>query len=444
VVLFQESYLVLQAKLSKIGVKKDSLAGSKRGLLLFMIVLLKESEVKLVELASSVASETISWRAVHFPFNNLLEHYQSDYQLQIAVNLLSDLLVDYEGGVFVCFDHAIIVLCRNVSKAKMDKAIFQLRYLFMDDPLAYDANGEENSLFCRIFDIGREYAEFFQICKTKLTQSTRAEGEISLYRKPAGASLKADKESNLFTPLKLAHIEQDLNKADLSRILRRQSVCVLDGNLHARKIFDEYYIRIPHLRQMLHTKIDLLSNQSLFAYLTHILDDRVMELMLQNPLRYLDAPVSLNFNIATILSKKFTEFDTIIKNMVKHTMVIELQIGDVFTDMRAFLAARNILENLGYKLCIDGVTNLSIVQIDRERLGFDFAKFQWNSDIEEDVNAGEHQHVMRAITSFGKNRVILTRCDNAQAVRYGQAMGINLFQGRFVDRLINPAGREEN
>lgn len=410
-----------------------------------MFTLIKDAEIKLVEIVGGISEEAISWRAVCFYFDKLLEQYRNQYQLQIAVNLLGDLLAEHDGGIFVSFDHVIILVCRNISKNKIDKAVFQLRYLFIDDPLAYESNGEENPDFCRVFDLGKEYAEFYQLCRKKLSQSKRigqdsqeAENFVMV------ADKGGDKASQGFTPAMLARIEHDLNKADLSRVLRRQPVCALTDNKNIRKVFDEYYIHISHLRQMLNVKMDFFSNRWLFSYLTQILDERMLDLLSMSPLRYLDSPVSLNFNIETLLSKKFKDFDSLIKPLIKFSIVIEIQIGDVFSDIRAFAAARNILQKLGYKICVDGLTNLSIVQIDREKLGFDFAKLQWNADLEEDIGASENQRIMNTVRNFGYNRVILSRCDNVQAVNYGQAMGINLFQGRFIDGLINPKQKVEN
>jgi hypothetical protein len=108
------------------------------------------------------------------------------------------------------------------------------------------------------------------------------------------------------------------------------------------------------------------------------------------------------------------------------------------------MTARNALQRMGYKVCVDGLTSLSIVQINRDRLGFDLAKLQWNADLETDISTDENQAIMRAIKSCGQNRVILCRCDTRQAINYGQAMSINLFQGRFLDRLLNPKNKVEN
>lgn len=415
-----------------------------------MLTTTRDAESKLIDTLNSLVDEAGSWRGVHFRFEQLLDQYRSEYQVQIAVNLVNDLLAAHQGGIFVCWDKCIILLCRHVTRPQLEKAIFQLRYLFMDDPLAYDAAGDENPQFCRVYDLGIEYAEFYQFCKRKLAQSKRsapeekgaspAEAEeMPLALRPAGPA-----SATAFTPTRLAHVEHDLNKADLSRVFRRQPVCAVTQDFNARRVFEEYYIHIAHLRQMLHMDTDFLSNRFLFKYLTLILDERMLDLLTLTPARYIDAPLSLNFNLETILSRKFIEFDSSIRPMVKVPIVVEIHIGDVFGDMPAFVAARNILRGLGYKICIDGVTSLSMQQIGREQLGIDLAKLQWNADLESDANRIENRPLLRAIESFGQSRVILSRCDTRQAVSYGLAMGVTLFQGRFLDRLVNPHQKVEN
>ena len=40
----------------------------------------------------------------------------------------------------------------------------------------------------------------------------------------------------------------------------------------------------------------------------------------------------------------------------------------------------------------------------------------------------------------GPTRVILTRCDNEDAIRLGQGLGINMFQGRAMDNILAQSG----
>jgi EAL domain-containing protein (putative c-di-GMP-specific phosphodiesterase class I) len=409
-----------------------------------MFIVTRETERKLVDTVGGINNEASSWRAVYFKFDQLLEQYRNEYQKQIAINLLGDLLVAHQGGIYVFPDNTIILLCRNITKGQLDKAIFQLRYLFMDDPLAYDAGGDENPEFCSVFDLGVQYAEFYQLCRKKLSQNIRVEQNSGGGPRAAQGETPPQNVARSFTPSRLAHVEHDLNKADLSRVFRRQPVCAVTADYDVRRIFDEYYIHISHLRQMLRTEADFLGNRTLFRYLTQLLDDRMLDMLIAAPARNFETPVSLNFNIETILSRKFRDFDAIIKPVLKVSLVIEIQIGDIFSDIAAYITARNLLQKMGYKVCIDGLTTLGITLIERDRLGFDLAKLQWNAEIDADVGAEENYTVMRAVKSCGPNRVILCRCDTRQAISYGQALGINLFQGRFLDRILNPNQKVEN
>lgn len=411
-----------------------------------MFTTTKDAEPKLVELVASIEDEASSWRAVHYRFNRLQEHYRSNYQIKIAVNLINDLLKSHQGGLFVFRDFSLYLVVKDVTKSQLDKVAFQLRYLFADDPLAYDTEGDENPEFCQVYDLGVAYDEFYDVTRRRVVkgaQKAKATAAV-VEKKPAKAKEEDGEHPHLLTPARLSTIERDLQNADLSRVMRRQPVCAAVPNMMVRRVFDEFYISIAHLRQLLHANTDLLSNRWLFKYLTQILDLRMLNMLRRNATRHIDRPISLNLNIETLLSDEFTKFDEAIKPSMKVSIVIEIQIADVFSDMAAFLVAKETVQKLGYRVCLDGLTNLSFTQIDRERLGFDLAKLQWNADLDSDLKSRDNKQLAEAVKQCGPNRIILCRCDTRQAVDYGQALGISLFQGRFLDKIIDPTAKVEN
>lgn len=417
------------------------------------------AEAKLAEKLATLDGET-GWGAIHFSFDRLLEHYRSDYQIKIAVNLLKDLLKDYEGHLFLCKDSTIFLLAQSVPKQLLDKVVFQLRYLFMDDPLAYAPDGEENKEFCQVYDLAEDGEQLLQRARQKMLQEGRASRGMATPSASAGApAAPAEKPASLLAQVKelaksapiklfnatsLAGIERDLSRADLSIVMRRQPICAAIPDMTVRRVFDELYINIAHLRQMLKLDIDLLSNRWLFKYLTELLDERMLHMIRLAPTRYLEHPVSLNLNVRSLMSDFFYEFDASVNPSVKVSVVIEIQISDVFEDMRGFLMAREAVQKMGYRVCLDGLSDLSFSQIDREALGFDLLKLQWNADITADLQSKQNKKIAEAIRRCGPNRVILTRCDNRKAVDYGQAMGVSLFQGRYLDKLMNPLAKVEN
>lgn len=411
----------------------------------------KDAEARLIETVEGLKDQSTGWRAVHFRFSRLLEHYKSDYQVKIAVNLINDLVKEPDGTIFVSPDYDIIVLTKGAQRSMLEKVVFQLRYLFMDDPLAYNADGQENPDFSYLYDLSVELEEFGKTMRKKLGASAKSEVMDNLINALGNLQKQATNQGTSstryikpITPSRLAAIERDLLPADLTRVIRKQPVCAAPENRPVRRVFDELYINIAHLRQALMADVDFTSNRWLFKYLTQLLDEKVLTLLRHNPGRYFDMPVSINLNVATLLSEKFMEFDTAIKPSIKVSIVLELQIADIFSDMEAFLAARNTVQKMGYRVCLDGLTAHSFMQVDRERLGFDLAKLQWNADAQGDMQSDLNQSLSAAVARCGANRIILCRCDTREAVDYGKAMGISLFQGRYLDRTLNPYIKIEN
>lgn len=411
----------------------------------------KDAEAKLIEYLDVIQTESSSWRALHFHFAQLLEHYKSDYQIKIATNLIADLLKEADGCLFLCADCDIFVAAKGANKTLLDKVVFQLRYLFMDDPLAYNSDGQENSGFCTLYDLSVDWKDYAQVSRQKLGSSAKHEIADNLHMQENTLSFVPGKTHvsggsrviKPMTPARLASIENDLRTADLSRVIRRQPICAAPPKKQIRRVYDELYINISHLRQLIMADVDFMSNRGLFRYLTELLDDKVLDLLRRNG-RYFEMPVSLNLNVATLLSDRFTEFDNSIKPSTKVSIVIELQVSDVFMDMEAFQVAKSAVQKMGYRVCLDGLTTDSFLQVNREGLGFDLAKLQWNADAPSDLESEENKALAAAIKRCGANRVILNRCDTRQAVDYGQAMGISLFQGRFLDKVINPESKVEN
>ena len=117
--------------------------------------------------------------------------------------------------------------------------------------------------------------------------------------------------------------------------------------------------------------------------------------------------------------------------------MIELQLVDIFADVSEFFFARDYLSEKGYRLCVDGVTHHSLPLVDRKALGTDLVKVLWSpAFIDESPDEGKREKVQQAIDRCGKSRVVLARCDSPEAVRFGHQLGITMFQGRFLDALM--------
>jgi hypothetical protein len=398
-----------------------------------MITVSRAGEVKLVETLGELTDQLESWTVINFRLSKLLEEYRTEYQLKIAVNLAADLLQALQGGIYMCSNGDMAVLARNLMPQLLNKLIFQLRYLYMDDPLAYTPEGDDNVEFCTVYPLETMYRQCVQLFNKSMV--------IGIKQMRDGVKADAAPQNSVLDASGLSAIEKQMASLDLSNAVRRQAICTFNGPV--RRIFDEMYIHIPHLRELLKTGVDFLSNKWLFKYITQLLDQRVLAMIAANPATHLATPLSLNLNVETLLSDGLNMLDMTLTPSQKVSLMFEVPVVDAFADSTAFTFARTAAHKLGYRVCLDGLSEMSFRQINRNVLGVDLVKLQWNADLNQDRKTA-HALLKQAVDNCGGSRIILCRCDSEEAILYGQDMGISLFQGRFVDSVLDPSHDSKN
>ncbi|MDB2415253.1 EAL domain-containing protein [Rickettsiales bacterium] len=408
-----------------------------------MKIVTKDTESKLVDIVSNLQEAPDGYYAIHFHLSKLQEQYRSTYQIRIAVNILSDLFKREESVIFVTEDKDIFVLYRGSERSLLEKSIFQIRYLFMDDTLAYNDDGFENENFCSVYDLEFQWRDFYNSCKRKATgRSGKAiepeNEEISSMPKKNIQTFSGKRgKMHILTPDYLVEVLKEVEDMDVSGAFRSQYVCALKEGRPLQPLFKETYVSIKSLQDMLDVNVDLLSSKTLFKYFTKTLDRKVLHLFEQGVEGHIEPPVSLNLNLKTLLSDEFATFDKLIKNKDKQSVVIEINTADVFEDVDTFLLAKDAVQKLGYRICLDGLDGITFPQINRKELGFDLAKLKWNPELIEKSCSKRNELITKAVKECGANRIILCRCDNQDAVDYGRAMGISLFQGWYIDELLD-------
>lgn len=388
-------------------------------------IIKKDGEKRLLDVLGKLREEQ-GYHVIHLNFSQLFDHYKNEYQHKIATNIITDILAEAEGYVIELHDYDIFVICKEVITNVIKKLIFQLRYLYMDDPLAYDPDGNENPAFSQIYELRRNWRDLFNMARDKSVELEKLRDKQSRVKKATGDPYQ-------LTPERLARVEAELGRISLGDAFRSQPVCAAKS-AGFQTIFSELYINISTLAELTSGNVNLTSNRWLFRYLTELLDIKMLEHISKNARKIFKSAVSINLNIESILSTSFVEFDKHLDEPTKKNIIIEIQASDIFADVRGFLTARDLVQQSGYRICLDGLTIQTILQIDRQSLGFDLAKMFWPADLKNKEGSG----LKEAVERCGKNRIILARCDAADAVYYGQSLGISLFQGRYVDSIINP------
>ncbi len=380
---------------------------------------------------SRMGSQRNGRRAVHLHFSRLAADNGTEHRRRIALTMFTSSLRGIDGDLFVLGNNDLVFIGRHADTEIIDAAIAKQRHLFKDDPVfaTHDAEAGADD-FASSYDLARDFDDVMRLVR----EIHSREDQLQRSMAPAAAG-----DGNAKSPLdleRLAKLEKVLSSADISNLVRQQAVCAVTQDMLARRVLDECFTSISDLERILSPGTDVERNRSLFQYLTLILDDRMLAYLKRGKMREFERYFSVNLNIATILSPAFLAFDSSLPMGARGTVVIELQHADVFADLRSYDFARDYIHDRGYRTCLDGVTRQSLTYVDRERLGVDFVKLHWSDDLACHLDTPEGEEIRRQIEKIGPAHVILHRCQTEEAVRFGQALGITMYQGHHIDTLL--------
>ncbi len=404
-------------------------------------------ERQLLEYLKQLAPYAAERQAVQIHTSLFSPLKQRAAHLQAASHIFDTFISRMSGRLFVLSNDDLIFIYKENFATDIATVIKRLQVL-ISDPLSADQEtadqrkeaAEKNIPFFRRYRLREEYEDFLKhVDGLAYEAQVRRAAEVRQDREAASRiALFAAGRGEALTPAVLARIEGALETADLSNILRRQTVCLIKDKQPPQPLLNEIFISISDLRQTLLPQIDLLSNRWLFQHLTETLDRRVLSLLHLPDDQTFSRNISLNINVATILSKDFLDFDAAIDNDRRRNTVLELQKTDIFSDLEAYSFARDFVHERGYRICIDGLNHLAFPFVNRKRLKADLVKLQWQPDLARYSETARNQ-LSEFIRRYGAERTILCHCDQPESVAYGQKLGLTLFQGRHVGDMLTAA-----
>lgn len=390
-------------------------------------------EAELLDYVERLRGDAAHRVAVHIHLSRLQDHNRRDHHIRVAASGFEDYLSRYGGSLFQLSNADLVLITESGQLSRLEEAVTKLRYLFAEDPLTQRTDESESSGFYSWYHLARDYPDFLARVRQLQQQAEKA-------RATRGQAPKREELRVPLRPADLADLEEKLRLADMTDLLRHQAVAAFIPGRKPRAVFHELYVSIETLGRNIAPGKDISANPWLFQHLTQVLDRRMLT-WLAHESGVTDHAFSLNLNIGTILSPEFQHFDQRLAQHLRGRLVIELQKIDIFADMGAFRFARDFAHERGYRICLDGMTYLTLPYFDREKLGCDLVKLFWSPEITLSSRHDLLQDVRRCIDAAGPSRVILARCDSPQALEVGHSFGITLFQGRFVEQRM---GGEED
>lgn len=380
---------------------------------------------------------------VHLHLSRLRPFNRREHHIRVAADAFEGMVKELLGQIFVFENSDIIFVFKTEAMGQVEASIEKVKFLFGDDPLLSEEEADGHG-FSSWYDVDQDYDHVVAMAR-KLVEDEKNASQGGNVAQDVKALLMAKQDQGeRMTPRTLDRVIEALKLADLTNMVRRQYVCTVDGpQLVPTPQFSELFISIADLRETLLPGVNLTSSPWLFQHLTETLDRRVLSLLSKTEERDITGDISINLNVATLLSTEFVRFDENVIAAMRGNIVLELQQLDIFSDLNAYLFAREYVKERGYRICIDGVNYKTLPFIDRERLEADLIKFIWHPDI---IHGGHDltNNVRRQIMLTGPDKVIMSRCDTEESIVFGRDNGIKLFQGRHVEALIAEEGRRKN
>ena len=297
---------------------------------------------------------------------------------------------------------------RGEAADRLRQTLDGLGHLLLDAPLEAPTMPE----LARLFDLPRDGAALLALA-TSPGQGVPA---------AAAAIGPAKRTRPVLPPIDLPTLqaaEARLAAADVSRYGRRRMVCRLDGEAFS-PAWEVRFLAIQELATDLCPNHNAFADPWLFRRLTRVLDRRML-VLLSSPSELRDAgPFGLDLNVGGVLSPEFLKFDAALPSRLRGQVVINLHPADVMGDLASFQFACAFARARGYRILLRAISPPLLPVLNLAALELDFVELRWASTLQ-----GFDPASLRA----GTARWLLARADLAEAVRWGRAVGMGLFQG---------------
>ena len=216
------------------------------------------------------------------------------------------------------------------------------------------------------------------------------------------------------------------------RYIRSQTAAMIEPGKPAKPTITEYYVGVDLLKQSILRGVDIRGTGNVFNQLTLTFDQALLYCI--GAVTDDRSSTSLNMNVETVFTNAFDHF---LRDGGKDGLagvVVEFRQDNVLQHFGQFQTACDLIQNKGGTVAIDNVQPETLGVVNLHRLNVKMAKLMWRGDAEDRIL--EARNDIRTMQEGG-TIMVLAHVDDEQAVKIGQDLGIGLFQGYYVDKLLS-------
>ena len=401
--------------------------------------LIETQEELLLDYLLHLEKHKTGQRAVYIQLSMLQRHNRRDHHVRLAADTFSQLIKSKKGQLFILKNLDIFFAYRGECHDDVETSIFKLRYLFSEDPFLESKIENLKQPFQRYFNVERDFKNMVYFIRNN-TRPAIQNQEKRQKINPPSHQLKCEQDKQL-TPQSLGALAQALKNTDLTNMIRSETICGLVGHAVPQILINELFISIETLGETLIPGINLKNRKWLYYHLTEIIDKRMLATLRKSNHLFGKGDICLNLNVSTLLSQEFALFDDKLLASERNTVIVNLQLIDILSNLSEFATAREYAKYRDYRICIDGLTHETLNLINTERLGTDLVKITWSS---EGLESAYKNNLSGLFNTMGTPRVILCQCNNKEAIDFGHKFGIGMFQGLYIEKIITDASRHRD
>ena len=394
----------------------------------------ENSQVKaIIDFLQTMGKDLVSSRGLYIYVSKLDKRLQNDNKLNGLKENFAEIINQNKAKLFDLPNGDIFLVFSKDIQDELSSSLVKARFSLQEDENVAASADLIESKIVEYIDLVKEYG---QLLSRLAVFDEQEEKEIVENKKINVSNVVTKRENRQFlTTAMLDKVQKIIAVSDFSSFIRRQSVCAVIGKSQPQRVFEEVYVSIPDMQDSLLPNVDINSDPWLFLALTETLDRRVLEIISRHDDGALRGNFSININVSTILSDAFLRFDDTIDPSMLRTVVLELQLEDIFGDMRSYDLARAFARARGYRICIDNISVEKLIYVNRTNLDCDLMKIIWHPDFVNIIS--QDKHFMDYENKNERAKMIICRVDDETAVEVGNSLGINLYQGRYIQKMLN-------
>lgn len=371
------------------------------------------AEKYLLESLNRIARNQGAYSVLYVNVSKLKPKNRHPAFVKVIAKLFDDLVGAVDGMMFVLSNGDFAILGKKITPKTVENAVKKLRSGLVSDPLLFTHDSGE---FAHLYEFPDDFVELYQ----------HIENLIETAQLPDLSALKY--------PIEAAQIDgviEQLNNINISELVKHQSVVRIENAKQFTVLFQEFFVAVKDLSRQYDADIDLTANKWLFLYLTQTLDKKTISSFMFANIKNWPEQIGLNLNLSSVFSNEFVNFA---KNFLRpeQKIIAEVQMMDVFNSLNLYFEAREILHRGGHRILIDATSPEMLHMLNIVRLQPDLIKIFWDPMMEVDTDNAE---LKSFLAEFGADKVILAKCVDEKAVRWGVSYGIRNFQGPYIDKL---------